>query len=155
MGIITLVLCVPTHKKLVSQKIIANSTHLVEELRELCRVVNEYGLRKEPCSALTQNFRDQESVEQQHQKTELLHKQVVDLRMQLNAEVAEIRDDINSMSQDIKELTAASSISPLPSIQANLEDLRRKNRELRDITVESAAPIRLAIESLRKELKNQ
>ncbi|CAG5057584.1 unnamed protein product [Parnassius apollo] len=137
----------------------SDSTHLVEELRELRRVVNEYGLRKEPtqppCSALTQDFRDQESVEQQHQKTELLHQQVVDLRMQINAEVAEIREEINSMSKDIKKLTVTSSNSPLPSVQANLEELRRENRELRDITVDSAAPIRLAIESLRKELKNQ
>ncbi|CAG5006971.1 unnamed protein product [Parnassius apollo] len=137
----------------------SGSTHLVEELRELRRVFNEYGLRKEPtqppCSPLTQDFRDQESVEQQHRKTELLHQQVVDLRMQLNAEVAEIREEINSMSKDIKELTVASSNSPLPSVQANLEELRRENRELRDITVDSAAPIRLAIESLRKELKNQ
>ncbi|CAG4996055.1 unnamed protein product [Parnassius apollo] len=136
-------------------------SRFAEELQELRQAVRE--LTKDRVIPQTQSSEhspeipNQEMLSEKHHKKfiEELQDHISEIKAQITAEVAELRHEILKITRDIKGITDASFNSQLPSVQANLEELRRETRELRDTTVDSAAPIRVAIESLRKELKNQ
>ncbi|CAG4958248.1 unnamed protein product [Parnassius apollo] len=136
-------------------------SRFAEELQELRQAVRE--LTKDRVIPQTQSSEhspeipNQEMLSEKHHKKfiEELQDHISEIKAQITAEVAELRHEILKITRDVKGITDASFNSQLPSVQANLEELRRETRELRDTTVDSAAPIRVAIESLRKELKNQ
>ncbi|CAK1591430.1 unnamed protein product [Parnassius mnemosyne] len=122
---------------------------LVKEMRELRSTFDELISKKEIYPP--PEYRE-ELAESTKTSEHLLH-QITEIKTQLSSEVKELRQNILVMSQNVQGLMTNHSNFSLPSVQASIEELRKDTKELRDTTVDSAAPIRVAIEGLRKELK--
>ncbi|CAK1601508.1 unnamed protein product [Parnassius mnemosyne] len=127
---------------------------IAEELGELRRITQELSTKTK--QSMSPN-RGEETIriEQLAKTTTELQQHITDTKVHLTADVQELKKEVHTISQDIKSLAAICSSSSFPSVQASLEELRKDTKELRDTALDSTAPIRVAIESLRTELKQR
>ncbi|CAG5056338.1 unnamed protein product [Parnassius apollo] len=126
---------------------------LVKELRELRCMFDEHISKREIYQAPIANPPPDTLYQEELAERTKTSEQIAEIKSQLSSEVKELRQNILEMSQNVQGLMTCYSNSSLPSVQASIEELRKDTKELRDTTVDSAAPIRVAIEGLRKELK--
>ncbi|CAG5032505.1 unnamed protein product [Parnassius apollo] len=126
---------------------------LVKEMRELRCIFDEQISKREIYQAPIANTPPYTQYRVELAERTKTSEQNAEIKMQLSSEVKELRQNILEMSQNVQGLMTCHSNSSLPSVQASIEELRKDTKELKDTTVDSEAPIRVAIEGLRKELK--
>ncbi|CAK1579826.1 unnamed protein product [Parnassius mnemosyne] len=127
---------------------------IAEELGELRRITQELSTKTKQ-SMPSNRGEETIRIEQLAKTTTELQQHITDTKAHLTADVQELKKEVHTISQDIKSLAAICSSSSFPSVQASLEELRKDTKELRDTALDSTAPIRVAIESLRTELKQR
>ncbi|CAG5051151.1 unnamed protein product [Parnassius apollo] len=134
------------------------STSLTAELQEIRSAINDikskwWSLFPGLPTVSTEQEKSQE--EQVQGISQELRQEFHQLKTQFQEDITDLRSEISQISQEIAKLRKCPADSLITSVQASVEELRRETRELQDTTVESAAPIRMAIEGLRNEVRSQ